>query len=144
MARDSSLALRKAIITHLRADADVTALVPAERIYPPKTPADPVWPFIRYGVPTKLPERASCMDGSRILLTVHAFSQEPSEDEAVQIGAALAASLDGEDGKGLVLDLSGNYSARATITYTGGQTLQDPEVAGAWHEVVNFEAFISS
>jgi hypothetical protein len=145
MARDSSLALRKAVVARLRQDSALLALVPADRIYGAVvTNTDPIRPFIRYGTSTKLPERASCMDGLRVLMTIHGFSDAYSEDEAAQIGAAIAAALDGEDGKGLVLPLAGEYSATATIVYTGGQTLPDAEDPTAWHEVVNFEATVAS
>lgn len=145
MARDSSIALRKAIITHLRADPDLVELVPVSRQFGLRVSVpDPKKPFTKYGVPTKLPERASGMDGARIVGSIHAFSDADSEDEVGAIGAAVAKVLDGPGGKGLVLELIAPFAATATVTYTGGQTLQDPEEEGSWHEVVNFEAVVVS
>lgn len=139
MARDSSLPLRVAILTYLRADGARTGPAPSERVYGLATPPDPIKPFTRYGTPTVLPDRASCVDGSRILVTLHAFSDADSEDEASEIAAAMASALDGA-----TLTLAADYEAKARIAWTGGQILPDPEEASSWHAVVNFEATVTS
>lgn len=139
MARDSSLPVRKAIISTLKADADLTALVPVARIYGVEPPANPTWPFTRYGFASQLPLRASCMDGATIVGSVHAFAKGPGEDAVSAIAAAIARALDGK-----VLTLSTPYPATAHITWTGSQILRDTDEAAAYHAVVNFEASVAS
>ena len=139
MAIDSSLAVRKGILTLLKGNATLTAMVPAERIYSQETEAAPKWPFIRLGVPSMVPIRAACVDGASLILAVHAFAQtrigggvelETAEDYAHRIGATIASALDGQR-----LTLTNGMAA---IRWTGSQLLQDPEEASAFHAVVNF------
>lgn len=137
MANDASLAVRRAVIALLRADATLTALVPAVRIYPPETPAIVTWPFIRYGAATYLPERASCMDGARVIVSVHSFAKGPGEDQASKIAARVATALDDA-----VLTLE--TGDEATITVTGGQTLRDTDEASAWHVICDLEVLVVS
>jgi len=140
MSRDSTLPVRKAILRALKVDAAVKALVPASRIYPPQTPATPTWPFIRFGIATALPLRASGMDGSTIIVAVHAFAKGPGEDSAALIAAAIGKALDGA-----TLNLpDASYPATAHVTTTGSQLLRDTEEAGAWHGVVNIEVAVAS
>lgn len=103
MAIDSTLAARKAVMAALKADADMVALVPASRIYPHSAPPEPAWPFVIIGPPDTTPIRASCLDGSEVVLTVFAYSKgrlannalvETAEDHAARIGAAIARALD--------------------------------------------------
>ncbi|MBI1179104.1 MAG: DUF3168 domain-containing protein [Alphaproteobacteria bacterium] len=133
MGIESSLEVRKAVIPRLRASSSLTALVPAERIYPPRTPAEPDWPFIRYGQPDTAPFRATGIDGAEIDFSVHTFSKAPGEDEASRINAAVVATLDGA-----VLDLPGGFKAH--ITWTGGQVIPDGGDPDAWHAFSTFRA----
>lgn len=143
--KDSSLPVRKAILKALKADNAVKVLVPASRIYPPQTPAEPIWPFIRYGIPSDLPFRASGLDGSTIVVAIHAFAKGPGEDAAAAIKATIARALDGGEGKGLTLDLvDADYPATAHVLVTGGQLLRDTDEADAWHGIVNLEIAVSS
>jgi hypothetical protein len=64
---------QKAVIAALKADAAVIALVPAARIYPPKTPSGPTKPFIRYGSAGAEPERLSGIRGGVVAGAVHVF-----------------------------------------------------------------------
>ncbi len=138
MARDSRIPVRKAIIKALKASPAVTALVPSTRIYPAETPATLTWPFIRYGTPSVLPLRASCLDGNRLIVAVHGFSKL-GEEAADNVAAAMARALDGA-----VLDLSASYPAKGHVTWVGGQTLRDTDEADAWHAVVNLEITVTS
>lgn len=149
MARDSSRPVRRAILTLLKADADVLALVPAARIYPGSTPPVPDWPFIKWGRPTTVPVRADCVDGAEIVASVHAFAGprlngsgaaiETGEDHCARIGAAIARALDRQRPP-----LDGGYDATASIRWTGAQLLQDGSEADAWHSVQNFRVRVIS
>jgi hypothetical protein len=126
-----SLSLRQAIIQHLRGDADLTALVPAVRIYGQRTPAQLTWPFIGYGAPSESPVRA----GTQIRITMHAFSKAQFEDEASNIVAAMQKSLENA-----VLDVGAGL--KAYLAYVGSQILADPAEADAWHGVATWNATI--
>lgn len=139
MARDSSLPLRKAIVSHLRSDADVTAFVPAARIYGMATPPNPTRPFIRYTEVAVLPEQASCVDGSRVRVRLDAFSDQESEDEVSTISAAIARSLGGNQ-----LPLDTSYDAIGHLIWLGGQLLPDGDQPRTWQMVNRFEAVVVS
>lgn len=102
---DPSLAVRGQIIAALKADAQLTAIVPAARIYPRKVPASPTWPFIRLGVLTATPLRLDCTDGAEVTGAVHCFvkavpgSIPDPEALAMTINSHVARVLDAlEDG----------------------------------------------
>jgi hypothetical protein len=117
----------------------VTALVPATSIHPQAPIGAPTWPFIKYGAPSGLPVRASCVDGNEITVALHGFAKphkvgeqvvESAEDHAARIGSAIAAALDGKR-----LSIAGGH---AKVTWTGSQLLQDGDEADAFHTVQNF------
>ncbi len=142
MARDLSLAVRKAIIAVLEDDAAVTAIVPVARLHAVAAPADPVWPFIRYGFATPLPFHATGIDGTRIAGALHGFAKGPQEDAVSALGAAMAAAIDGENGRGLTLPIEGEPAAVAHVAWTGSRILRDGDEAGAYQVVVSFEAVV--
>lgn len=127
------LGLRKAIITHLRADASVTSLgtpALAARIYGERTPAEKVWPFVRYG-------QSDALAGYEITAPIHVFSKAEFTDEVAQIAEAIGNSLDPDD-RGLVLVLSDGRLAR--LRYLGHQVIPDAAEATAWHAIVRIGA----
>jgi len=142
VARDSSLAVRNAMLALAKADAALVALVPKASIYTQWTAAVPPYPFIRSGPPSGVPIRGSCLDGLDITLAWHAFSNGvrntagtitlPAEDHAGQIGAALAKALDGK-----VAVIPGG---KVKIRWTGSQLLQDPEESQVFHSIQSFRA----
>jgi hypothetical protein len=135
MSLDQSLPLRRAIVTRLRADGPLTALVPAERLYGMRTPAAVTWPFGRYGAPNTLPRRATCSDGSRVDVPYHFFSKADYDDEVGELVAAAVKSLGDAV---LALDTG----ARARLVWTGSTILPDAAEASAWHGIARFEATI--
>ena len=152
MAHDSSLAVRRAILARLKAEAPLTALVPAAFIYPGSVPADHGWPFIRWGSPTGVPIRASCFDGMDITVALTAFAKpryqnndprlamlETAEDRAHKIGAAMAKALDRTR---LILDT--DYDASAVVTWRNTQTFADRAEKDAWQTVQNFRVRVIS
>lgn len=138
---DALLPARRAILAALKADAALTALVPAARIYPQVSPVpSPVWPFIIYGSPSGLPIRAACVNGTEITVAIHSFAKvrmqgaaivETAEDHAARIGAAVVAAL---DGKRPALPGGGYLSILSRST----QLLIDGGEADAFHHVANF------
>lgn len=137
MARDLSLALRKAILAALEDAPAVTAIVPPERLYAVEPPAAPIWPFVRTGFASPVPFRASGLDGSRIQLSLHGFAKGPQEDAVAELGAAIAAALDGR-----VVALDGVPGAVAHIAWTGSRIRRDGEEAGAYQIIVGIEAVV--
>lgn len=125
---------RRAALSILKANAGLTAIVPAARIYSQRVPAVPVWPFIKQGPTQSLPVRASCTRGAVVAFTIHAFAKprlsgtsevETAEDYASRIGGAIETALDG-----------------TRTTFTGGtirfrltemQLLQDAGEADSYH-----------
>lgn len=136
MAQDSSLLLRQAIVTRLKADAGLLTIVPVADVHGERSGANPNFPFTRYGVAEVLPEKAQCWDGARVAFPIHAFSKSPFTDEVHGINAAVAASLDGA-----VLDLDGE--AKAHVHWTGSTILPDPTEADVFHGISRFEATVA-
>lgn len=137
MARDLSLALRKAILAALEESAAVTAIVPPDRLHAVEPPADPAWPFVRYGLAASAPFRASGLDGVRVALSLHGFARGPQEDAVAELGAALATALDGG-----VLALDGDPATLAYLSWTGSRLRRDGDDAGAYQVVVDLEAVV--
>lgn len=139
MAIDSTREARRAVLTIMKADVALGALVAKVSIYPQRTDPTPVWPFIRCGAPSVVPVRAACVDGGNLTMAVHGFAKpriqgqsvvETAEDHASRIGAAVARALDRQK-----VTIPGGT---LTISWQGSQLLQDPEEADAFHTVQNF------
>jgi hypothetical protein len=137
MANDTSLALRQQVIVTLRADPDLTALVPSARIFGLRSPSTLTWPFTRYGAPDALPFRGQCMDGATISFTIHSFSKQEFEDECAGINAAVSSALDQR-----AMDLPGARGVKARIVWKGSQIIPDAAEANVWHGVNRFEATV--
>ena len=90
--------VRRAALSILKGDSELTAIVPVSRIYSQSVPALLTWPFIKFGPPQGLPIRAACTNGEVVSFSVHAFAKriatETAEDYASRIGAHIKASLD--------------------------------------------------
>jgi Protein of unknown function (DUF3168) len=67
--------VRQAILPALKANSAITAIVPADRIYPSKTPSAIVYPFIRYGQSSLTPHSLSCWKAGTVSGSVHCFVQ---------------------------------------------------------------------
>jgi hypothetical protein len=140
MATDASIPIRRATLALMKADAGLTAIVDAARIYPQTTPAKPTFPFVRSGAPNVVPIRAACVDGCEATFAVHGFAKdrmssnrrvETAEDYAGRIGSAIASALDRQS-----VDIPGG---KARILWTGSQLLMDPDEAGCFHTVQQFK-----
>ena len=147
MATDFALPIRRVILPWLKADGSVTTYIPAARLYSVTVPANPAFPFGRYGASISAPFRASCLDSSTITVAIHAFVKDvtnaggqvtmTAEDLASKVSAAIGASLDDVT---LALE-DGQHKAR--ISWTGSNILIDGDEPGAWHAVVNLRVEVS-
>lgn len=154
MAKDATQYVRPAVLRLLKREPTVTALVPAARIYPPQRPPNPDWPFIGYGVPSTTPFGASCLDGSAISVAVHAYAETTGEgdgtvggeDMALAIVAAVVSVLGGDQGAEIDLQELGEcpYPARAYISWTATQVVQDGAEADAFHAWATFTITVAS
>jgi hypothetical protein len=147
MTRDFLLPVRQAILTALKGNDTLTALVPAERIYPPKTPSDPTWPFIRYGAADGLPWKSSGEDGVKVVTAVHCFARatdEAPDGEAAAgaIKAVLAEYLDGPGGNGFNLAVAG--AATAVVQVGRHRVIRDRDEPDGWHGIVDIEVVVSA
>jgi hypothetical protein len=139
--KDHSLILRKGIVAHLKADAGLTALVPASSIYGEQPPAKPAWPFIRYGLPLTTPERFDCYMGGEHAVTIHSFAKGPGSDAILTIRAAIIAALDDAE---IELPLDTGEDAKVTlIAHTLSNLIRDTDEAGAYHDIHSFTVRVS-
>lgn len=96
---DSTLAIQKAVIAALKADASVSAIV-AARVYD-AVPTDAAKPYLSFGPTQVLPDIADEYEGSEVTFQIDGWSAGPSSVEAKRIGKAVRAAL---SGAALVLD----------------------------------------
>lgn len=88
---DASLILQGAIVTALKADASVAALV-GVRIYD-DPPAAPTFPYLQIGTSQILPQIAEGYDGADEVITIDGWSRATGQPEIKRIGAAVNAAL---------------------------------------------------
>ena len=87
----AELELQGAFVTRLKADAPLTALVQG-RVY--DQPPSPVsYPYVTIGEAQTLRDDATCISGSEIYLTLHAWSQAVGFPQVKQIADAVVESL---------------------------------------------------
>lgn len=135
MAKDRSLEVRRIAVTRLKASTPLAAIV-AARVYGPDPPANPTWPFVRYGFASSFPSRATGLDGSRISVVIHGFARGPGEDSASALGAAITSALDGYQFEGA--DFTGYFK------WTQTQLLRDSAEASDYHAACTFEVVVTS
>lgn len=118
---------RSTILPSLKADPAVTALIPATRLYPTKTPNGPVKPFGRYGTESVDPVRASCWRGGDVAAAYHVWVGGTSTipDAKAYCERCVAAIAD-------VLD------ALPDCNVDRSQIFEDVAESDIWHGVVMF------
>lgn len=144
---DYARLVRRAVLTRLKADPGVLALIPKASIYPTTVPANPSFPFARYGAVSTTPFRLSGLNSSATRFSVHAFTgsvkndtgqvTETAEDRAGKIAEAIMTALDG-----YVLPLDGGM--HATIAWLDSPVGIDGDEPGAWHVIVNCIAQVAA
>lgn len=127
---DPTLPLQSAVVTALKADATVAALVSA-RVYDLPPPA-PTKPYVTIGEFQMIPDRADCLDGAETAIPVHGWSQTSSTVQVKQLGAAIIAALDEVE-----LSLSGHRTVLFELEQV--QYVRDPDGITN-HTIVTFRA----
>jgi len=89
---DPSLELQAAIVTKLKADAGVIAVV-STRVYD-NIPASPTFPYISLGDTQVLPDKAECIDGVEIFFSIDAWARDQTFPMVKKISKAIVAALD--------------------------------------------------
>ncbi|MES2903765.1 MAG: DUF3168 domain-containing protein [Pseudomonadota bacterium] len=110
--------VRRALLTRLKSNAPLIALVPAASIFSSSSDL-PEKPFVLLSSPTEQPIRASCVRGGTVTWDVHAFAgpvvdgtgavTQTAEDHASAIGAAIETALADNN---LALEGGGNARIR--------------------------------
>lgn len=88
---DPSLELQGAIVTALKSNAAVAALV-ADRVYD-RVPETALYPLIQIGNFTVNDDGADCIDGTEIFADLHIWSRTVGQVEAKRITAAVRSVL---------------------------------------------------
>ena len=137
LAVDLSRPLKAAIVDHIAADPGVLAFVPLDRIYAMSPPANPVWPFIRYGSPITGGFEATCWNGSTTRVTIHAFAETKTiyagEDRALDIAAAIVNAMGSfaPDNLGVI-----------ECEWLQTRCIQEDGEADRWHSITEFDVTV--
>lgn len=133
--------VRRAVMARLKANATLTALVPATSIFGQDAGADPAWPFVKTGPATTLRRKATGTDGGTITFDVHAFARarqsagqiaETGEDHAGRIGGAIETAL-------ADCNVALSDGSNCKIVLSDLQLMQDDE-PGAFHYIAQVNA----
>lgn len=125
--------VKRALLTRAKANATLTALVPASSI---EADGTPTWPHIKIASPRTLRLRQSCVRGARASFDIHAFAGprkvdgavvETGEDHVARIGSAIETVF--ADNR-----LTLASGAMCKIEFSDMQILPDDE-PDAWHWV---------
>ncbi|WP_167706612.1 tail completion protein gp17 [Sphingobium fuliginis] len=119
--------VRQTILTALQADAGVLAFIPADSLYPSKTPNNPAKPFGRYGAETNEPMRPSGWRGGEVSTAYHVWvgvtdAIPDPKTYCEQSVDAIAEAID----------------ALPDCTVERTQLLEDASEPDLWHGVVQF------
>jgi hypothetical protein len=89
---DPSLELQAAIVSRLKGNAGVTAVV-SQRVYD-EVPANPTFPYISIGDNQVLPDKADCIDGTEVFWQLDGWARDPHFPTCKQISKAVIAAMD--------------------------------------------------
>lgn len=127
----------------LKADTQLTAVIPAVRIYPSKSPASPIFPFIRVPILTGTVAELDGGSGSDQSGVIHCFTKLANpgvpdpEAQAATINRHIVRILSGIDD----VDLAGGESLGVYVVQT--QVIEDGAEADAYHGIVTIRATAS-
>lgn len=122
------LAVRRETVARLKADFDLTALLPAAQIFGERSDRTTPWPYCRCSEFEGEP-------GYRVRGNVHVFSKATFTDEVAEITEAVGTALDGA-----VLLLGDGR--RAHLQLVGTRILSDPIEQSAWHGIASILATV--
>ena len=133
MPADPDLELQGLIITRLKADAAVIALV-GNRVYD-SVPQGAPFPYISYGPSNVIEEDATCINGATHYLQVDGWSRAPGFPEAKKIAGAVRDCL--HDVEGLTL----TDNALVMLEHYQTQIMRDPDGLTS-HAVITLQAYV--
>ena len=131
---DPSLELQTAIVTALKADAGVVAVV-GNRVYD-NVPPSASFPYISLGDSQVLPDKADCIDGTEVFFSLDGWSRDLRFPECKTISKAIVAALDDQP-----LTVAG-YTA-VVFELDSINYLRDPDGITR-HVALSFRALIQS
>lgn len=139
---DPSLSVRGKIIAALKSDSALIVIVPAARIYPSKSPASPVFPFIRVPMLIGTVAELDGGSGSDQSGAIHCFTKLATgapdpEAQAATINRHIARIVSQIDD----VDLGDGESLGVHATQT--QVIEDGAEADAYHGIVSVRATAS-
>jgi hypothetical protein len=128
MAIDSTLPVRRAILTCTKNTAAITELLPATQQHTSTPPRDPVWPFSRYeNYGPSTPVTATCLDGQELNVRFHVFAKP-----RLVAGIVLARISDTLDRRRFPID-----RGHMQVSWRGSYVMQDGDEADAYHGFVS-------
>jgi hypothetical protein len=131
---EPSLELQGAILTALKADAGVDALI-ADRIYD-KVPPAPTFPYVTISDDQVVSAHADCLDNStQVFSTLHAWSRAGGKVEVKRVSGAVVKALNFAQ-----LPLGGGFRL-VLLEHDSTQFLVDPDGLTT-HSVIVFHAFV--
>lgn len=139
---DPSLSVRGKIIAALKSDSALIAIVPVARIYPSKSPASPVFPFIRVPMLIGTVAELDGGSGSDQSGVIHCFTKLATavpdpEAQAATINRHIVRIVSQIDD----VDLGDGESLGVQATQT--QVIEDSAEADAYHGIVSVRATAS-
>lgn len=135
MDSDLLLPLRKACVRHLRAFSPLSAIV-SDRVYE-EAPSRIQRPFVRYGAPIAASFEATCLQGSDVDITMHAFDEGSDNDRTYRIMDQIRAGLDEAE---LVIE----GGVLMWLQWTGSQLLGSEGVSPQYrHGIVTFTSAVA-
>jgi hypothetical protein len=133
---DPRLALHDGILGVLKASAAVSALV-AQRVYD-GVPVNAPRPYLKIDAGQLLPDKADCVDGASVVVTVHAWSNGPATVEIKQLADAVIAALDADEfGDPRIPAVAGHRVVSLELEQAESVEDPDPETQ---HAVIVFRA----
>lgn len=133
MAVDISKALQIAVVSRLEAFAPLTDIVPITRLYGMQPPANPVFPYVRYGFPITGGFEATCWDGATVRVTLHAFAETTSAEAGEVIVSDIAALI-----VQAMADFNPDTINVIDCEFLQTRILQDGNEADRFHAIVEF------
>ena len=128
---DPAEALQRAIVTLLKADAGVAALV-GPRVFD-FVPQDAAFPYIAFGPSQTIDDGAACIDAQESYLQLDAWSRAPGQVEAKRLAAAIRGAL-----REAELDLGPDWQFLEIAHHDTRVLLEDDGLTA--HAVVTFRA----
>jgi hypothetical protein len=114
--------LQRAIVTVLKASADLQSLIGNPiRLYQ-DAPANATFPYVTLGEGQVVPDLADCIDGSEIYPILHVWSRASGFGEAKSIAATIWKALNGA-----TLTMTENRCLLLERDQLGDVTLSDPD-----------------